>query len=63
MVLKKLEAVLDKVSAENGVGRAFMRRPVKAMRLNMNKKDIQGFGSEVQTYERALAIAFNAINA
>ncbi|KAG4435919.1 hypothetical protein IFR05_008613 [Cadophora sp. M221] len=63
VVLKKLEATLDKVSAENAVGKGFMRRPVKQIRLNLNKKDIQGFGSEVQTYERALAIAFNAINA
>lgn len=63
VVLKKLEAVLDKVSAENAVGKGFMRRPVKHIRLNLNKKDIQGFSSEVQTYERALAIAFNAINA
>ncbi|PVH87971.1 hypothetical protein DL98DRAFT_632184 [Cadophora sp. DSE1049] len=63
VVLTKLEAVLDEISAENGVGKGFMRRPVKQIRLNMNKKDIQAFGSEVQTYERALSIALNAINA
>ncbi|KAH7369804.1 hypothetical protein BKA65DRAFT_5389 [Rhexocercosporidium sp. MPI-PUGE-AT-0058] len=63
VVLKKLEAVLDKVSAENAVGKGFMRRPVKQIRLNLNKRDIQGFSSEVQTYERALVIAFNAISA
>ncbi|KAK0113746.1 hypothetical protein ONS96_014602 [Cadophora gregata f. sp. sojae] len=45
------------------MGKGFMRRPVKQIRLNMNKKDIQGFESEVQSYERALSIAFNAINA
>ncbi|KAL2072167.1 hypothetical protein VTL71DRAFT_11510 [Oculimacula yallundae] len=63
IVLKKLEAVLDKVSAENGAGKGFMRKPVKQVRLNLNKKDIEGFGGEVQAYERALSIAFNAINA
>lgn len=63
VALKKLEDVLDKISADNGTSKGFMRKPVKQIRLNMNKKEIQGFGNEIQTYERALTIAFNAINA
>ena len=63
IILKKLEDVLDKISAENGASKGFMQKPVKQIRLNVNKKEILGFGSEVQTYERALTIAFNAINA
>lgn len=61
-VLKKQEAVLGKVSSDIAVGRGFMRQPVKQIRLNLNKKDILEYGSEIQTYERALGIALNAIN-
>lgn len=62
VVLRKLMKVLDKVSVETVVGKGFMRKPVKQIRLNISKKDIQSFGGEFQTYERALGIALNAIN-
>lgn len=61
-VLKKLDHTFDRVTAENVAGKGFIRRPVKQMKLNMSRKEIQGFRSEFQTHEMALGIALSAIN-
>jgi len=60
--LEKLHQKLEDVQKSSFIGRSFLRRPVKQIRLNMKTKDIVTYQQRIHSYSLAMHSALQAIN-
>jgi hypothetical protein len=60
--LQKIEEELVDTQKDNFFSRGFMRKPSRAIKLNMKAKDIQQFRQQVQSYSTGMQSALQMIN-
>lgn len=62
ITLAKLDSKLDEVQTGGFLGRGFLRKPTKLVKLNMKMKDIVLFKQQVHSYNNAMQSALQMIN-
>lgn len=60
--LEKLDKKLDDVQKSSRIGRGFLRKPTKLIKLNMNMKEILAYKQRVSWHNSAMQSAFQLIN-
>jgi hypothetical protein len=60
--LGKLDTELDEVQKGGFLGRGFLRKPTKLVKLNIKMKDILLFKQQVHSYNNAMQSALQMIN-
>jgi hypothetical protein len=60
--LEQLHGKLDDVQKRSFIGRGFLRKPVKQIKLNMKSKDISTYQQRIHSYSLAMHGALQAIN-
>jgi hypothetical protein len=60
--LGKFDTKLDEVRTGGFLGRGFLRKPIKLVKLNMKMKDILLFKQQVHSYNNAVQSALQMIN-
>jgi hypothetical protein len=60
--LKRLDKKLDELQASSFLGRGFLRRPTKLIKLNMSMKDITTFKQQIHSHSNGMQSALLMIN-
>lgn len=60
--LGKLDKKLEDIQKGSLLGRGFLRKPTKLIKLNMNMKEIMGYKQRVSWHNSAMQSAFQLIN-